>query len=313
MSINFRQPQSINAIRFSSTLVWTVASNIITEISGTSPLALVNSLAKPLRSLVQYGKCVSSGGTLYCNNGVLRYDWHDIITTSQLNGYGTYVSPISAATTRAYRRFKDLPNGTYQFAVDGDYEIIVQWRDPADSADGMAQYYENLSGWMTSGEVTLDKSTGGYGVAVRRTSGTDSITPSNFDGVIHVQEQEFYVDGTPEVLTISATGETAQTVSDIPDLFATLDGTVYDEVDLVSGVLTRRTEPVYENGAVVIKALATPTTEQTTSHSLHSYTGGTAVSWLATVSGTEKTVEFAQGETASNTVGTAKVGTAQAA
>jgi hypothetical protein len=56
---------------------------------------------------------------------------------------------------------------------------------------------------MSSGEVVLDKEGGGYGIAVRRTSGTSSITPSNFDGVLHVQERGLYVVGTPEVLTVS--------------------------------------------------------------------------------------------------------------
>jgi hypothetical protein len=64
---------------------------------------------------------------------------------------------------------------------------------------------------------------------------------------------------------------------------------------------------------IVLYPLATETTEQTTPHELHSYAGDTTVSWTAAVEGTEKTVEYAQGETASNTVGTAKVGTAKAA
>lgn len=180
-----------------------------TTITGVSPLLLAAALKKPLKSLTQYGLCSqadtptpSSPVGIMCNNGEVKYGWHDIVTTSQLSGYGTYVSPSTTAGNRAYKWFKDLPNGVYKFAVDGDYEIIVQWRDPADPADGVAQYYENLSGWITSGEVTLDKTTGGYGIAVRRTSGT-SITPSNFDGLLHVQERGLYADGTPEVLTVS--------------------------------------------------------------------------------------------------------------
>jgi hypothetical protein len=171
-------------------------------VSGEAPLSLVNSLAKPLKSLTQYCKCVQIGtptldapAPIMCNNGEVKYGWHDIITTSQLSGYGTYVSPAQAATTRAYRWLKDLPNGTYTFSVDGDYEIIVQWRDPADPTSSTAQGYENLTGWITSGVVTLDKTSGGYGIAVRRTSGTESITPSNFNGVLHVAEHGLYVGG----------------------------------------------------------------------------------------------------------------------
>ena len=43
----------------------------ITTVTGLSPLALVNALAKPIRSLVQYGKVTTSGGDIYCNNGKL--------------------------------------------------------------------------------------------------------------------------------------------------------------------------------------------------------------------------------------------------
>ena len=71
MPIKFRQPQDINAIRFSSTLVWGVISGVTVTISGISPLTLVNALAKPIKSLVQYGKVTTSSGNIYCNNGKL--------------------------------------------------------------------------------------------------------------------------------------------------------------------------------------------------------------------------------------------------
>lgn len=178
------------------------------DIEGIPPLLLEKALAKALVSLTQYGLCTQDGTPspdasvpIMCNNGAVKYGWRDIITTSQLSGYGTYVSPTATAGNRAYRLFEDLPNGTYKFAVDGDYELIVQWRDPADPSV-TAQQYENLSGWMASGEVTLNKTSGGYGIAVRRTSGTDSITPNNFDGTIHVQEQSIFADGTPETISI---------------------------------------------------------------------------------------------------------------
>ena len=187
------------------------AQATIETITGNLPLVLQNAIQHSIKSLTRYGLCTQDGtptpdnpvDILY-NNGAIKYGWHDIITTSQLNGYGTYVSPSQVAGNRAYRWLKDLPNGTYQLTVDGDYEIIVQWRDPADPiAYPITSVYENLTGWMTSGVVTLDKTSGGYGLVVKRTSGTDSITPSNFDGTLHVQEQGIYVDGTSEVLTVS--------------------------------------------------------------------------------------------------------------
>ena len=182
---------------------------LVETVTGTLPLTLANAISHAIVSLTRYGLCTQDGTPtpnapvdIMTNNGALKFGWYDIITTSALSGYGTYVSPSGTAGNRAYKWFKDLPNGTYTFAVDGDYEIIVQWRDPADPSVIIPSSYENLSGWMTSGEVVLDKEGGGYGIAVRRTVGTSSITPSNFDGTLHVQEQGIYTDGTPEVLTV---------------------------------------------------------------------------------------------------------------
>lgn len=42
-----------------------------TTVTGTSPLTLPEALAKPIKSLIQYGKCSTSGGDIYCNNGKL--------------------------------------------------------------------------------------------------------------------------------------------------------------------------------------------------------------------------------------------------
>lgn len=69
MPIKFRQPQDINAIRFGATLVWGIINGVITTVTGASPLALVNALAKPIKKLIQYGKVTTSGGKTYCNNG----------------------------------------------------------------------------------------------------------------------------------------------------------------------------------------------------------------------------------------------------
>ena len=54
-------------------------SGTLTTVTGVSPLALLNALAKPIRSLTQYGKCVQDGTpapdapvNIKCNNGALR-------------------------------------------------------------------------------------------------------------------------------------------------------------------------------------------------------------------------------------------------
>lgn len=46
-------------------------SGEIVTVTGTSPLVLANAMAHAIRKLVQYGKCTTSGGDIYCNNGKL--------------------------------------------------------------------------------------------------------------------------------------------------------------------------------------------------------------------------------------------------
>lgn len=46
-------------------------SGEIVTVTGTSPLVLANAMAHAIRKLVQYGKCSTSGGDIYCNNGKL--------------------------------------------------------------------------------------------------------------------------------------------------------------------------------------------------------------------------------------------------
>jgi len=84
---------------------------------------------------------------------------------------------------------------------------------------------------------------------------------------------------------------TAQTAT-VPDLFAV--GDVKDEVEIISGAVTRRTEVSVANGVITISALAEPVTEQTTPQPLSTVEGTNTVSWTAEVSGTVKEIEYAQ-------------------
>lgn len=314
----------------------------ITTITGVSPLTLANSLAKPIRSLVQYGKCVQSGGSIYCNNGAIQPITEGASTqggtpsmdnyvpvvgvesgNAELQGIGTDVDYIDAANEAIVRAIGAATlTGNETFGKSSSYGAAFyingaasgsSWganrgkavlcthfvgTEPGTSTMPVGTCFFNASGhFYFRVEDNSDTATFKAWLSAQYAAGTPVMvyyvrsTPASepWDGTASLE-----VVGTPEVLTISATGETAQTVTDIPDLFATLDGSVRDEVDLVSGVLTRRTEPSYKNGAVVIRALATPVTEQTTPHELRSFAGDTTVSWTAAVSGTEKRVEYAQ-------------------
>ena len=41
------------------------------KVSGTSPLSLPNAIANSIKSLIQFGKCATVDGDIYCNNGKL--------------------------------------------------------------------------------------------------------------------------------------------------------------------------------------------------------------------------------------------------
>ena len=104
-------------------------------------------------------------------------------------------------------------------------------------SDGVVGYYEAVNG------VFLEP------------TGTGAPVAGSYD-TSHLSKLE--VVGTPEVLTVSANG-IAQTAS-IAGLFAT--NSVADEQDIISGVVTRKTEVIVSGGIITIQALAEPITEQ---------------------------------------------------
>ena len=70
------------------------SSGARTTVTGSSPLALANALAKPIRSLIQYGKVTTSNGEMYCNNGKL------VAVDDELpSGYERQIGFVFAAST----------------------------------------------------------------------------------------------------------------------------------------------------------------------------------------------------------------------
>lgn len=60
-------------------IIFNKNNNIITTIKGASPLSITNALAKPIKSLIQYGKIIQNGiptpdvpVDIVCNNGAVR-------------------------------------------------------------------------------------------------------------------------------------------------------------------------------------------------------------------------------------------------
>lgn len=101
-----------------------------------------------------------------------------------------------------------------------------------------------------------------------------------------VDDYDLSIDGTPEALSVGA-----QTAS-VVNLFAA--GDVKDEQDIISGVVTRRTEVSVSGGEVTISALAEPVTERVTAQPLRTAEGNNTVSVASNVDPVELTAEYAQ-------------------
>lgn len=94
--------------------------------------------------------------------------------------------------------------------------------------------------------------------------------------------------GTPEVLSVGA-----QTAS-VVNLFST--GTVHDEQDTISGIVTRRTSVSVSGGEITIAALPTPITERVTAQPLRTSEGDNTVSVVSEVDPVELSVTYMAAE-----------------
>lgn len=90
--------------------------------------------------------------------------------------------------------------------------------------------------------------------------------------------------GTPEVLSVGA-----QTAS-VVNLFST--GTVHDEQDTISGIVTRRTSVSVSGGEITIAALPTPITERVTAQPMRTAEGNNIVSVTSEVGSVDLNVEY---------------------
>ena len=99
-----------------------------------------------------------------------------------------------------------------------------------------------------------------------------------------VDDYELRIVGTPEVLSVGA-----QTAS-VANLFAA--GDVKDEQDIISGVVTRRTEVSVSGGEITVTALSTPITERVTAQPLRTLEGDNTVSVVSEIGSVEMTAVY---------------------
>lgn len=108
-----------------------------------------------------------------------------------------------------------------------------------------------------------------------------------------VDDYSLAVIGTPEVISITASGADTQTAT-APDLFAV--GDYADEVEIISGTVTRRTTVSVSGGVITISALATPVTESVTPQPLKTAAGDNTISVTANVSPIQLEATYMKGE-----------------
>ena len=331
------------------------SSGTITTVTGLSPLALVNALAKPIKSLIQYGKVTTVDGEMFCNNGklvavhrsgllsgyklleyvgssgsayvvtdvylastdVVEAEFRNNSTTGYGSLYGVFKLGDSSAlyANQTYYGYDESNN-----KVDTDLRVNTDWHSSRhDFVNGtltiddttvtfppfefanrdqnavLARYYNNSYGYIWKGFIRKFKVTRG-GEVIRDllpckneqdVAGFYDLVTETFyaptggallEGNV-VDDYELAVEGTPEMLTIGT-----QTAS-VVNLFST--GTVHDEQDIISGVVTRKTEVSVSGGVITISALAEPVTERVTAQPMRTAEGTNTVTVTSAVAPVE--------------------------
>lgn len=333
-------------------------------VSGSAPLTFSDALSNEIRSLIQYGKCVTSGGDTYCNNGkltavddelpsgykrqigfVFAASTYYLISGFHLRGSDTVRLSFSAdkscsvfgcftanSATDNYSLFASTSSGSKYLRYDG--AAYNSYIPPAQAGERIDVVITptGTSGMPTDSVITPAMFEATADLCIGTTSASAAYSSFKLDGNIwgnfvvdgrltlipcerlsdnvlgyyDIDSDTFYkpigsaptslgvdashltelsVVGTPEVLTI---GE--QTAS-VVNLFST--GTVHDEQDIISGVVTRKTEVVVSGGVITVQALAEPVTEQTTAQPLNTAKGDNTVSVTSNVDPVTLTVEYA--------------------
>lgn len=291
------------------------------QVSGPAPLRVAVAMARPLRALVQKGKCTVNNGTIQCNNGTLVVP--NLVNFCEDNVMvGKYINSSGAISNSSYNFYCDA-----MIAVEpgADYTMKVS----------QSIAYFNFIEYDSEGNFVRRKLYGASGKpagdAITHTMGDNTAfirwganpfvnTGVSYENVSEIDwmltkgdaAQEFVpygkviAVGTPEMITVTPGGDTAGAV----DLLAV--GGVGDTQDIVSGRVERRTEAfVYDGtqtvnepfissagalevGAIVVRprATAAPLIEQATPQTLMLMEGANAVEVTGAISAPEMQAEF---------------------
>ena len=334
-----------------------------TIITGVSPLALADALAKPIKKLIQYGKVTASNGEMYCNNGKLvavddelpsgyerqigfgfAASTYYLISGFHLRGSDPVRFSFSAdkacnvfgcyttnSATDNYSLYASTSNGGKYLRYDGaTYNSYIPSAQIGERLDVVITP-TGTTGMPTDSVITPAEfeATVDLCIGTTSTSASSSKLDGNIWGNFEVDgrltlipckrlsddalgyydpdSDTFYepigsaptslgvdsshlnvltIDGTPEVLTIGT-----QTAT-VANLFST--GTVHDEQDIISGVITRKTAVSVEGGVITISALSTPVTEHVTAQPLRTVEGSNTIAVTSAVAPVELEVEYAK-------------------
>lgn len=227
-------------------------------VMGISPIVLENAIEHSILSLTQFGKCVQDGTptpsapvNIVCNNGALRMLNLANMAESNLDiGYYLNNSGVRTASAPNFYTLGFIPvkpSTTYTMKTSAslNYFNIMEY----DSAQG----FLHRTLWGTSGSPAGDTTTfttrsdtaylrfgsnmNGNTLTYADIAAATWMLTEGATAKDYVPFGTLYTDGTPEVLTVSASGAEVQTAS-LADLYSV--GNVTDEQDIISGAVTHR-------------------------------------------------------------------------
>ena len=330
-------------------------------VTGVSPLTLVNALAKPIKKLIQYGKCTTVNSETYCNNGKLvavddelpveykrqigfKFSASTYYRIPDFHLRGTDTVRISFSADKAcnvfgcytdtsaednYSLYASTSSGGKYLRYDGDtyssyipsaqigerLDVVITPTGttgmPTDSVITPVEFESvaDLCIGTTSASASSSKLDGNiwgsFVVDSRLTLIPCERLSDNVLGYYDPDSDTFYepigsaptslgvdsshltvlsVEGTAEVLTIGT-----QTAT-VANLFSS--GTVHDEQNIISGMVTRRTAVSVSGGVITISALANPIIEHVTAQPLRAAEGSNTVSVTSAVDPVQLEVEY---------------------
>lgn len=206
-----------------------------------------------LKALSRFGNCTQASTPtpdapvdIVCNNGALRYgavgkNLYNVAT--DVNGYAIDASGnVTAASMTCYSALIPVTAGEYA------YSGICSTQ--GGSNNKRVHGYTN-GVWVQQIAMYIVPAGAAFSYVFSVPSGIDAVRISHWSEDAQTQVERgstatayepfvggIVADGTPEVLTVSASGAETQTVTDIPMLLSI--GDITDEKDIISGAIMHR-------------------------------------------------------------------------